>query len=60
LPGRNFICPAVFSPCPPTGNERILIVDDEKAKSVGARDLIMKPIDKRLLSKTVRRVLDER
>ena len=33
-------------------------IDDEKAKAIGIREFIMKPVDKKELAITVRRVLD--
>ena len=33
-------------------------IDDEKAKSIGVRALVMKPIVKSALAKTIRKVLD--
>ena len=33
-------------------------IDDEKAKSIGVRALVMKPIVKSVLAKTIRKVLD--
>ena len=35
-------------------------IDDEKAKSIGVREFIMKPVDKQELAISVRRVLDTR
>ncbi len=36
------------------------IISEEKAKSIGIREFIMKPIESRILANTVRRILDEK
>ena len=42
----------------PKGNERILLVDEEKAKEMGIRAFVMKPLVMSEIAVTIRDMLD--